>query len=186
MFWCSQFLRNLPELSGWTDAARSQFVSQAMTLVMLSSIVGNFLAAAIARVIGYRWTIVLMCLGYCVSMVFTYSTVRGPDDSFYLLAVIGIFQGVFALFSMYLPPLFPTLLRTTGAGFCFNIGRIAAALGTIFFGLFSHVGDYRTALLYAGYLFLPAAAVAIFLPEPETEQSTRAVIDRPRFEEITP
>jgi hypothetical protein len=58
---------------------------------------------------------------------------------------------------MYLPPLFPTLLRTTGAGFCYNIGRIAAALGTVFFGLFSKVGDYRLALLYAGFLFIPAA-----------------------------
>ena len=27
---------------------------------------------------------------------------------------------------------FPTLLRTTGAGFCYNIGRIAAAVGTVF------------------------------------------------------
>ena len=60
---------------------------------------------------------------------------------------------------MYLPPLFPTLLRTTGAGFCYNIGRIAAAAGTVFFGLFCKVGDYRLALLYAGFLFLPAARV---------------------------
>ena len=29
---------------------------------------------------------------------------------------------------MYLPPLFPTLLRTTGAGLSYNIGRIAAAI----------------------------------------------------------
>ena len=65
---------------------------------------------------------------------------------------------------MYLPPLFPTLLRTTGAGFCYNIGRITAAFGTVFFGLFSKVGDHRIALFYAGFLFLPAAAIACFLP----------------------
>jgi hypothetical protein len=65
---------------------------------------------------------------------------------------------------MYLPPLFPTLLRTTGAGFCYNIGRITAAFGTVFFGLFSTVGDYRTALLYAGFLFLPAAFISLLLP----------------------
>jgi hypothetical protein len=84
---------------------------------------------------------------------------------FYWLAVPGFFQGLFALFTMYLPPLFPTLLRTTGAGLCYNIGRIVAAGGTVFFGLFSTVGDYRLTLLYAGFLFLPAAVVAIFLPE---------------------
>ncbi len=61
--------------------------------------------------------------------------------------------------------MFPTLLRTTGSGFCYNIGRIAAAFGTVFFGIFSKVGDHRLALLYAAFLFLPAAAVACFLPK---------------------
>ena len=46
------------------------------------------------------------------------------------------------------------------------LGRVAAAAGTVFFGLFREVNDYRFALLYAGFLFLPAAAVAMFLPEP--------------------
>jgi hypothetical protein len=60
--------------------------------------------------------------------------------------------------------LFPTLLRTTGAGFCYNIGRITAAFGTVFFGLFSDFGDHRIALFYAGFLFLPAACLSLFLP----------------------
>ena len=42
---------------------------------------------------------------------------------------------------------------------------------TVVFGLFSKVGDYRFALLYAGFLFLPAAAIAWFLPEPPDERS---------------
>jgi hypothetical protein len=68
---------------------------------------------------------------------------------------------------MYLPPLFPTLLRTTGAGFSYNIGRIIAAFGTVFFGHFSdpRLGDHRAVLLYAGLLFLPAAIVSCFLPK---------------------
>ena len=70
---------------------------------------------------------------------------------------------------MCLPPLFPTLLRTTGAGFCYNIGRLAAAAGTIFFGFFAKVGqgtnDLRQSLLYASFLFIPAIIGAMFLPE---------------------
>src|SRR5205807_6864188 len=76
----------------------------------------------------------------------------------------------FALFTMYMPPLFPTLLRTTGAGFCYNFGRIAAGLGTVFFGFFTRVGDYRLALFWAGFLFLPAAGIALLLPEPPDEK----------------
>jgi hypothetical protein len=78
---------------------------------------------------------------------------------------MGVCSGLFALFTMYLPPLFPVLLRTTGAGFCYNIGRIAAAVGTVVFGLFSNLGDYRIALLYAGSLFLPATMIALWLPD---------------------
>jgi hypothetical protein len=108
--------------------------------------------------------------------MFTYGTVRDPADILLWLPFLGAAQGVFALFTMCLPPLFPTLLRTTGAGFCYNIGRLFAAAGTIVFGLFAKVGtgsdaicDDRLALLYAGCLFLPAVIAAWWMPEPATE-----------------
>jgi len=132
---------------------------------MVSSIVGNFAAAFIARLIGFRKTIALMCVGYFLAMTATYVVPRGHASLCWWLAVPGFFQGLIALFTMYLPPLFPTLLRTTGAGFSYNIGRIVAAGGTIFFELFSKVGDYRLTLVYAGFLFLPAAGIACYLPD---------------------
>jgi len=165
LFWYLQHLRNLPELSGWTDSEKSQLVSKVVWLVTLSSIVGNFLAALLARWLKYRRAIACLCLAYFLTMVATYSSPLDHKNLWYGFTAIGLCHGVFALFTMYLPPLFPTLLRTTGAGFCYNIGRIVAGLGTVFFGLFSKVGDYRLALLYAGCLFLPAAGVAWLLPE---------------------
>jgi MFS family permease len=165
LFWYLQQVRNLPELSGWSDADKSRLVSKFVWLVMISSIVGNFLAALLARWLQYRRAIALLCLGYFLSMLATYATPLDHETLGYGFAAIGLCQGVFALFTMYLPPLFPTLLRTTGAGFCYNIGRIAAGLGTVVFGLFSKVGDYRLALFWAGFLFLPAAVIALFMPE---------------------
>src|SRR5213079_2143872 len=79
--------------------------------------------------------------------------------------LVGFFSGVFGLFTMYLPPLFPTLLRTTGAGFCFNIGRLAAAAASILFGLYANVGDFRQALLISSGLALLAGLWAWWLPE---------------------
>lgn len=177
MFWCSQHLRGLPDIAGWTDAAKSQFVGSAMSLVMLASIVGNFVAASLARRLGYRLTLAVMLLCYFASMVATYGVVRDHVATFRWLAAMGVSSGGLALFAMYLPPLFPTLLRTTGAGFCFNIGRIAAAAGTVFFGLFSKVGDYRLALLYAGTVFLPAALLALLLPESRDAVGDAAAMD---------
>ncbi len=165
MFWWVQHLRNLPDLAAWSDADKTALASSGMILLMVSSILGNFIAAAIARKIGYRRTIVWGFLVYFGSLFTTYHTVRSYQSMFCWLTALGISSGLFGLFTMYMPPLFPTLLRTTGAGFCYNIGRIAAAAGTIFFGLFCVVGDCRLALLYDSFLFLPAAAFAMLLPE---------------------
>jgi MFS family permease len=169
LFWYPQHLRNLPELSGWTDEQKAQLVSRTVGWVTGVSIAGNFLAAGLARWLTYRWAIVLLCLGYFGSMLATYCVPRDRDELWYGLMAIGLCQGIFALFTMYMPPLFPTLLRTTGAGFCYNFGRIAAAFGTVFFGLYTQVGDYRVPLLYAGFLFLPAAGIACLLPNPPDE-----------------
>ncbi len=175
LFWFLQHLNNL--LQGFqTPDAITRTKSVAMILTMVTSIAGNFLAGGIARRLGYARAIALFCLAYCLAMTLTYSlhhTHQTLALLFLGIGAIGVCQGVFALFTMYLPPLFPTLLRTTGAGFCYNIGRIAAAAGTVLFGVFSDryslAGDHRLALLYAGLLFLPAAVISLCLGEPPDE-----------------
>ncbi len=165
IFWYQQHLRNLPDVIGLSAARKNEIAGFTNSLVMAASIAGNFLAAAMARVMGYRRSIALLCLAYFLAMVGTYAVPRSHTVLMFLLPLMGASSGLFALFTMYLPPLFPVLLRTTGAGFCYNIGRIAAAVGTVVFGLFSKVGDYRIALICAGSLFLPAALIAWWLPE---------------------
>jgi MFS family permease len=138
----------------------------ALTLLMLGSIAGNYLAGMIAKRIGYRRAIAAMMLAYGLTMLAAFSRQWSHRDTLTWFMLLGVCSGVFALFTMCLPPLFPTLLRTTGAGFCYNFGRIAAAAGTIFFGIFRKVGDVSEVLFYAGLLFIPAAAAALLLPEP--------------------
>ena len=164
MFWHQQHLRNLPEVVSMSPAEKNKLASAAMYLVIGSSILGNFFAGWVARFVGYRATIAAIFVAYLLAMIGAYAVPRSHEVLLWWFPVIGFCQGAFALFTMYLPPLFPTLLRTTGAGFCYNIGRTAAAFGTVFFGLFSKVGDHRLALLYAGSLFLPAAVMACYLP----------------------
>lgn len=172
MFWYTQQLRSLPDVAALESVEIEHLVSKFVWLLMLSSIAGNFLAAFLARRLKYRRAIALLCLAYCLAILVTYGTPREHTSLWWGVATIGVCQGVFALFTMYLPPLFPTLLRTTGAGFCYNFGRIAAGVGTVFFGLFTKVGDYRLAIFYAGLLFIPAAAIAWILPELADEKSS--------------
>ena len=165
MFWSAQHLRQLPEMVDRSPDIKTGIVGTAVVVLMLSSIAGNFIAAAIARRFGYKRTIALMALGYFFMMVFTYGSPRSLQTLWWCFPILGACSGFFALFTMYLPPLFPTLLRTTGAGFSYNIGRIAAAVGTIVFGLLGPIGDNRLALFYSGWLFLPAAIFALAMPE---------------------
>jgi hypothetical protein len=164
MFWHQQHLRNLPDVLAWSAEQKNRLATLGMYLVIGSSVLGNFFAAGLARRIGYRAAIASMFLAYFLAMTGAYYVARDHVALLWWFPLIGFCQGGFALFTMYLPPLFPTLLRTTGAGFCYNIGRVTAAFGTVFFGLFSKVGDHRAALLYAGFLFLPAALIALLLP----------------------
>jgi MFS family permease len=164
MFWHVQHLRNLPEVLSWTPEQKTRLVSKAMYLVIASSIAGNFFCGGLARWLGYRMAIAAVFLAYFFAMFGAYHVPHNHESLLRWFPVIGFCQGAFALFTMYLPPLFPTLLRTTGAGFCYNIGRVVAAFGTVFFGLFSTVGDHRAALLYASFLFVPAALVSTMMP----------------------
>jgi len=175
MFWQAQHLRNLPEVAGWTVEGRDQLVSKAFFVVITVSMAGNFFGGLLARLCGYRLAIALMFTGFFWAMSGAFAQPRGYLSLvWFWFPAVGFFSGVFGLFTMYLPPLFPTLLRTTGAGFCYNIGRIVAAFGTVFFGLFSQVGDFRMALLYASLLFPVAVVVAVSLPEPkDTPEASR-------------
>jgi MFS family permease len=170
MFWHAQHLQNLPELAGWTRGQKQQLASSMFFSVIAVSSVGNFFAAWVAKRLGYRRSIALMCVGFFVAIFGSYAVVRSYKELFFWLPMVGFFSGVFGLFTMYLPPLFPTLLRTTGAGFCYNIGRIAAAFGTVFFGLYSNVTDLRQTLFLVAFLFIPASMVAMFLPELSAEE----------------
>jgi len=171
MFWHSAHLRTMAREAGWPRERIDVLANHALYLLTIGAIIGNFLAGWLADMIGYRRAITVFFGAYFVFMMSAYGVVRDAEAVLFWLPFIGIAQGAFALFTMCLPPLFPTLVRTTGAGFCYNFGRIAAGIGTVFFGVFA-VSDTRLSLLWASFLFLPAAAIALLMPEPSDEELT--------------
>jgi MFS family permease len=169
-FWQSQHLRRLLVDAGTSPGEVTRIVSASFFVVNAMAIVGNFSAGGLARWLGNRRAIVVFLAGLGLGIIAAFIVPRSIASlAWFWFPLAGFFSGVFALFTMYLPPLFPTLLRTTGAGFCYNIGRVAAAVCTLVFGLLAPVNDYRGALLYAGGLTLLAAAFALRLPERGSE-----------------
>jgi len=165
-FWHPQHLRRLLEISGYAPGAATRLVSEAFFLMNVVAIVGNFAAGWLSGRMGNRRAVTLMLAGMFASIVGAFAMPRGFSElAWFWMPLVGFFSGVFGLFTMYLPPLFPTLLRTTGAGFCYNIGRIAAAAASLIFGWVAPVGDYRVALLAASGPVLAAALWTIRLPD---------------------
>jgi MFS family permease len=85
----------------------------------------------------------------------------------FLLPIFGFFaQGIHAGYALYFPELFPTHLRATGAGFCFNTGRILAAPVLIWLSAeMKRMFDLRWAITWLAMLFLIGLIVLPFLPE---------------------
>jgi len=84
-----------------------------------------------------------------------------------LLPVFGFFaQGIHAGYAAYFPSLFPTHLRATGAGFCFNTGRLLAAPVLIWLSAWMKAEfDLRLAVTLLSSLFLLGVVFLHFLPE---------------------
>lgn len=84
-----------------------------------------------------------------------------------LLPFFGFFaQGIHAGYAIYFPALFPTYLRATGAGFCFNTGRLLAAPVLIWLSAWmKSVFDLRLAITCLGLMFLLGLIFIAFLPE---------------------
>ena len=168
LFWSPQQLRHLPDVASMTKENREHYISLVTALSMIVAICGNFFAAMIARRLGYRAATSLMFFGGLVTLYMAYSI---PHDHIGILpwacGAHFFVQGVFGLFPLYVPPLFPTLLRTTGAGFCYNVGRLVAAFGTVLFVFVAPVKDPSSALVLIGYIYIPAIVVALLMPEPQ-------------------
>jgi MFS family permease len=89
-----------------------------------------------------------------------------------LLPLFGFFTlGMHAGYAIYFPELFPTHLRATGASFCFNGGRVAAAAILWLSSMLKALPGMTTpmALTLLGSLFLLGIVLIAFLPETNRE-----------------
>ena len=84
-----------------------------------------------------------------------------------IAALLGCFSsGQFTWMSTWLPELYPTRMRATGAGFIFNASRIPAAFGVLIAGaIIAQLGGYGNAAMTIATVYLLGLAAAPFLPE---------------------
>lgn len=132
---------------------------------MMGSVWGGFLADQIGR----RRTLIFSNVGYLLTTLGMFGLNHEFSGVLYLWsAAMGVFIGMnISICYIYVPELFPTRLRATGTGFCFNMGRTAAALGVIYSSqlvkFFS--GSFALAAISISFILVLSVLVAPFTPE---------------------
>ena len=82
---------------------------------------------------------------------------------------------IYADSPIYLPELFPTHLRTTGAGFCFNIGRVVSAAGPFLTGVVVlYTGSFEYAISALSGVYLLGPITLLFARDERTAATTRS------------
>ncbi len=159
---CNAFI----PLLGRTLAAAWQ--AQASNAFNLGGLLGAFAAVPLARGLGRRPMFIAYFLFSALALGVTFGLELAPHTRLAMLSMVGAgVYGIFGAFTFYLPELFPARLRATGAGFCYNIGRILAAGGPFVVGLVSATAGGSSAALmhvlsWLALVPLAAALVARF------------------------
>jgi len=101
-----------------------------------------------------------------VVTMFVFKSLNSASDAYWMLPMMGFAQlAVFAGYSIYFPELFPTRLRGTGVGFCYNTVRYLAAPAPMLFGYLATVMSFRTAAMLMCSVYLVGMISLIWAPE---------------------
>jgi MFS family permease len=165
--WAPTLVRELPELNGADAATLSESVSYAIMALNAGAVFGYLGFGPLADRFGRRPIFALMCLGSVVMLPVTYLAPSTYSGVLLLLPILGFFNnGIFSGFPIYLPELYPTALRATGAGFCFNSGRVLASISPFLTGwLVTTMGSFGRAASAMALIYLVGLVVVHFAPE---------------------
>lgn len=165
--WTPTLVRELPDLVHLDRARISAYVSYAIMALNLGALGGYLSFGPLADRWGRRVVFGIMCAGSLVMLPVTFLTPQTYLHVLLLLPLLGFFNnGIFSGFPIYLPELYPTRLRGTGAGFCFNAGRVLASIGPFATGfLVASLGSFGRAASAIALIYLVGLLVLPFAPE---------------------
>ncbi len=133
----------------------------------LGGLIGTLLTIPIAKSMGRRPMFMMYFLIAGASIMAAFGLDLDEKTRLYMYFPIGLSVfGVFGSFTYYLPELFPTRLRGTGAGFCYNAGRFIAAIGPFLVGSIAARGTdaYQTAIPVLFWVGLVPLAGLLLMP----------------------
>jgi MFS family permease len=161
-FWIPTVVATKYMAAGHTLAVSQQMASFASLATNFGTLAGCFFMPWIANWFGSRKTVaVVFFAASMICNVLAYYVLLERMDNLYLflftVPLLGFFtNGVFALFTVWLPELFSGASRGSGLGFTFSLGRILAAAGPLMIGaIAAHTGSYPIAISLISAIYIP-------------------------------
>ena len=144
-----------------------------MAILNVGAFIGINAFGFIADRIGKRNATLLSLLGSAV-MLSIYALTTDNAILFWLGPIYAFFYAFASLFASYFSALYPTRVRTLGAGFCFNFGRGLAAFAPLLLsGIATHYSLAWGLLVCAGFFAL-ATLTLLFMPQVESDMPASA------------
>ena len=138
-----------------------------LLVLIVGSFVGYLTSAYLSDRIGRRNCFVLFAIAAGV-LVVSYTQLPISNGLMLVLGFpLGFFlSGIFSGMGAFLSELYPTPVRGSGQGFCYNAGRAIGSLFPLLVGYFSKTAPLGEVIgICAGSAYLIVVAVAFLLPE---------------------
>jgi len=154
--------QNLPELKA--------SVERSVSLAIMGQNAGAFFGilawAILAQRIGRRPTFLVAFLACAVVVPMTFYLTHSFAVALVLFPLMGFATtSLFGGYAVYFPELYPTRLRATGTGFCYNVARYLSIAGIYISGpLRAHYGIQASATIVSSVFLLGILALP-FAPE---------------------
>jgi MFS family permease len=142
-------------------------VSYAFILMMIGATLGYLTLIWMLDAFGRRMSYFIFSAGSLVVSLVLFMTVHDIGRVLWLMPVYGYFViGAFGTFAAYLPELFPTRVRATGQGFCWNMARALTSIGPIAGNaVVAKFGSFPAASAAVSLLFIVGMVSIWFGPE---------------------
>jgi MFS family permease len=142
-------------------------VSLVTTTLTTGGIIGCLCLPFIADRWGRKSALRIYFLGALLSVPATFLLARELSHAVLAAPIMGFFAaGVTTGFAIYFPELFPTAIRATAQGFCFNFARFFSAAGPLLAGVLTSAhGSFAPAIATIGSVYFIGLIILVFARE---------------------